>query len=124
MHPLLLRALAVPAIAIGLSLSAFADETLYYEDRADIPERYTWDLSLYFKDEAAWDRAFAELDGKLAEGRLRAAIYDGDTTAWFRKKIRQDPPNILLTNPEMVHLALLAYHRQWQTLFANLDFTT
>lgn len=67
-------------------------------------------------------RAFVALDGKLAEGRLRAAIYDGDTTAWFRKKIRQDPPNILLTNPEMVHLALLAYHRQWQALFANLDF--
>ncbi len=67
-------------------------------------------------------RAFAELDDKLAQGSLKTAIYDGDTTAWFRKKIRQDPPNILLTNPEMVHLALLAHHRQWQALFANLDF--
>ncbi|MCP3955755.1 MAG: DEAD/DEAH box helicase, partial [Desulfobacterales bacterium] len=67
-------------------------------------------------------RAFAEVDGKLVQGRLTAAIYDGDTTAWFRKKIRQSPPNILLTNPEMVHLALLAYHRQWQTFFANLDY--
>ncbi len=67
-------------------------------------------------------RAFTDVAGKLEQGRLTAAIYDGDTTAWFRKKIRQNPPNILLTNPEMVHLALLAYHRQWQTLFANLDF--
>ena len=65
MPSLFMRALAVPAITIGLSVSAFADETLYYEDRADIPERYTWDLSLYFKDTAAWDKAFAELEAML-----------------------------------------------------------
>ncbi len=67
-------------------------------------------------------RAFSEVAGKLKEGRLTASIYDGDTTAWFRKKIKRNPPNILLTNPEMVHLAILAYHRQWRTFFANLDF--
>ena len=67
-------------------------------------------------------RAFEELAKKLTQGSFTASIYDGDTTAWFRKKIRLNPPNILLTNPEMLHLAILAYHRQWQALFENLDF--
>ncbi len=50
----------------------------------------------------------------------RAAVYDGDTSAYRRKKIRDDPPHVVMTNPEMVHLALLAFHAKWQTFFANL----
>ena len=49
-----------------------------------------------------------------------AAIYDGDTSAWHRKKIRQAVPNALLTNPEMLHLSLLPFHHNWEALFANL----
>ncbi len=49
------------------------------------------------------------------------AIYDGDTSAWNRKKIREAPPNILLTNPEMLHLSLLPHHRQWRKFLCNLD---
>ncbi|MFO7838844.1 MAG: DEAD/DEAH box helicase [Desulfosalsimonadaceae bacterium] len=51
----------------------------------------------------------------------RAAIYDGDTTAWHRKKIRSNPPNVLLTNPEMLHLALLSHHDKWAPFFAGLE---
>ena len=51
-----------------------------------------------------------------------AAIYDGDTTAWNRTKIRKNPPNILLTNPEMLHLSILPYHHNWEDFFANLRF--
>jgi len=39
--------------------------------------------------------------------RPTAAIYDGDTTAWHRKKIRLSPPNVLMSNPEMLHLSIL-----------------
>jgi len=67
-------------------------------------------------------RAFETVAGHLTQGQLASGIYDGDTTAWFRKKIRNNPPHILLTNPEMIHLALLPYHQQWRTLFENLDF--
>jgi DEAD/DEAH box helicase domain-containing protein len=60
---------------------------------------------------------------KLMDGsKARAAIYDGDTNAYQRKKIRNDPPNILLTNPDMLHLSLLPFHRQWELFFSNLDF--
>ncbi len=49
------------------------------------------------------------------------AIYDGDTTAWNRKRIREAPPNIILTNPEMIHLSLLPHHRKWEDFFCGLD---
>lgn len=56
------------------------------------------------------------------EARPRAAIYDGDTSAHFRRKIRDKPPTVLLTNPEMLHLSLLPHHHLWTTLFAGLSF--
>ncbi|MFP4649977.1 MAG: DEAD/DEAH box helicase, partial [Desulfobacterales bacterium] len=65
-----------------------------------------------FYDMAAGCRGFAPT----------AAIYDGDTTAWRRKKIRQAPPNVILTNPEMLHLALLAHHEKWSGFLADLEF--
>ncbi|MDL2266436.1 DEAD/DEAH box helicase [Desulfovibrio sp. OttesenSCG-928-G15] len=52
--------------------------------------------------------------------RPGAAVYDGDTTSHFRKKIRENPPQVLLTNPEMLHLSLLPHHHLWTTLFAGL----
>lgn len=52
--------------------------------------------------------------------RPRAAIYDGDTTPHFRRKIRNDPPNALLTNPEMVHLSILPHHHLWASFLAGL----
>lgn len=60
--------LSAVLLAICLPLSATAvDEVLYYEDRADIPVQFTWDLGLYFADEKAWDKAFAELEAALPE---------------------------------------------------------
>ena len=54
--------------------------------------------------------------------RPRAAIYDGDTSPHFRRKIRENPPAVLFTNPEMLHLSLLPHHHLWATLFAGLSF--
>ena len=52
--------------------------------------------------------------------RNLAAIYDGDTSGYRRRKIRGDLPAILITNPDMLHLALLPYHDLWSGLFAEL----
>ncbi len=49
-----------------------------------------------------------------------AAIYDGDTTGYRRKKIRTQVPPILITNPDMLHLSLLPYHDAWAAFFAGL----
>jgi len=53
---------------------------------------------------------------------IRAAVYDGDTTAYQRAKIRQAPPQILLSNPDMLHYALLAYHGKWEAFWRALRF--
>ena len=53
-------------------------------------------------------------------GLTGAAIYDGDTSAYWRKKIRENIPGILVTNPDMLHLGMLPYHDLWGTLFSNL----
>jgi len=37
-----------------------------------------------------------------------------------RAKIRKRPPNLLLTNPEMLHLSLLPHHGAWAQVFATL----
>ncbi|MCP3874328.1 MAG: DEAD/DEAH box helicase [Desulfobacteraceae bacterium] len=54
--------------------------------------------------------------------QLTAAVYDGDITSYQKSKIRKSPPNILLSNPEMLHLAILAHHHLWEDFFGNLKY--
>lgn len=61
----------------------------------------------------------APLKGQVKFG---AEIYDGDTSSYRRRKIRESMPSVLITNPDMLHLSLLPFHPQWETLFANLRF--
>ena len=66
-------------------------------------------------------RTMQELSSLLPEElKPAAAIYDGDTTAYQRKKLRERPPNILITNPDMLHLSMLGYHSTWSGFFARL----
>jgi DEAD/DEAH box helicase domain-containing protein len=68
-------------------------------------------------------RALSELLAPLpASGRPEAAIYDGDTPQNLRAKLRKNPPHILISNPEMLHLSLLPYHESWTAFFAGLSF--
>ena len=50
------------------------------------------------------------------------SIYDGDTTAYRRRKIREQPPPVLMTNPEMLHLSLLPHHESWSHFFKRLRY--
>jgi DEAD/DEAH box helicase domain-containing protein len=54
--------------------------------------------------------------------RPTAAIYDGDTPQAERARIRKNLPNILLTNPEMLHLGIMPHHHLWAQFLAGLDF--
>ncbi len=58
--------------------------------------------------------------GDLGVDRLVAVTYDGDAgrneRAWAR-----DNANVVLTNPEMVHHALLPHHPKWATFFRRLE---
>jgi DEAD/DEAH box helicase domain-containing protein len=62
------------------------------------------------------------MSAQLTDVDLMADIYDGDTSAYRRKKIRDKPPHILLTNPEMVHLSMLPYHDRWAELLSRVRF--
>ena len=66
-------------------------------------------------------RTFQELSAHGQTTAPTIEIYDGDTSAWHRKRIRETPPNILLTNPEMIHLSLLPHHLKWAEFFGSLD---
>ncbi len=51
--------------------------------------------------------------------QVRPAIYDGDTRQEDRAHVRRRA-NVVLTNPDMLHLGILPHHRQWADLLANL----
>ena len=67
-------------------------------------------------------RAFEQMTEIFGPSKPTAAIYDGDTSAWHRKKIRNQPPNVIMTNPEMVHLSFLAYHYTWSEFIPHLKY--
>jgi len=52
---------------------------------------------------------------------LRPAIYDGDTPRPERSAIRKRS-NLIITNPDMLHVGILPHHDAWADLFANLAF--
>lgn len=47
--------------------------------------------------------------------------YDGDTPADARRAVRQ-AGHIVLTNPDMLHAAVLPHHTKWVKLFESLDY--
>ena len=59
--------------------------------------------------------------GHLAIPNLVAATYDGDTDPDNRRWARQNA-NVILTNPEMLHGALLPHHEKWATFFMRLRY--
>lgn len=67
--------------------------------------------------------AFRELCGSAGlAGRVEAEIYDGDTPDHRRRKIRNDPPSVIITNPDMLHVSMLAYHEKWEKFFSTLKY--
>jgi len=58
----------------------------------------------------------------IKEGRFSASIYDGDTSTGDRQRIKNKIPNIIMTNPDMLHRGILAYHEKWADFFSNLSF--
>jgi DEAD/DEAH box helicase domain-containing protein len=58
---------------------------------------------------------------QLRPPRLREAIYDGDTPKEERPAIRRKN-NLVLTNPDMLHVGILPHHKGWGDFFANLGW--
>jgi len=75
-------------------------------------------LYLYPTKALAQDQARALAAFGLTK-RVRPAIYDGDTPRESRSQIRRSA-NVVLTNPDMLHVGILPNHAAWAELFANL----
>jgi DEAD/DEAH box helicase domain-containing protein len=75
-------------------------------------------LYLYPTKALAQDQARALSAFGLTK-RVRPAIYDGDTPREARADIRRRA-NVVLTNPDMLHVGILPNHPAWGELFANL----
>ena len=52
---------------------------------------------------------------------VRPAIYDGDTPRQERTAIRRRS-NLVITNPDMLHVGILPHHDAWRELFSNLRY--
>jgi DEAD/DEAH box helicase domain-containing protein len=52
---------------------------------------------------------------------VRPAIYDGDTETERRWQIRRSA-NLVLTNPDMLHVGVLPHHDRWGDALANLRY--
>lgn len=74
-------------------------------------------LYLYPTKALAQDQARALAALRLP--RLRPAIYDGDTPQTERRAIRRTA-NVVLTNPDMLHVGILPNHAAWGDFLANL----
>src|SRR5206468_1881844 len=56
---------------------------------------------------------------QAAEPGLASAVYDGDTPPAERRVVR-DRAHVILTNPDMLHTAILPHHARWMKLFENV----
>ncbi len=53
--------------------------------------------------------------------QLNSYTYDGDTSPAIRQKVRK-AGHIVITNPDMLHSAILPHHTKWVSLFENLKY--
>ena len=57
--------------------------------------------------------------GACGVGSGAAGVYDGDTPTAQRRRIR-DNARVVLTNPDMLHAALMPHHPRWSGFLAQL----
>ncbi|TAK59818.1 MAG: DEAD/DEAH box helicase, partial [Dehalococcoidia bacterium] len=64
-----------------------------------------------------------ELHGLVTELKvdIRTFTYDGDTPGDARRKVRE-AGHVVVTNPDMLHTAILPHHTKWVKLFENLRY--
>ncbi len=78
------------------------------------------DRALYLYPTKALAQDQARKLAQLRPPSLREAIYDGDTPREERPAIRRRS-NLVLTNPDMLHVAVLPNHKSWGDFLANLE---
>jgi len=110
---------------VALATATASGKTLVYNLPAlrgalsDPPGRalYLFPLKALARDQAQR----LEADATSLGVPVDVAIYDGDTPQGRRRKIREHPPEILITTPDMLHAGILPSHMSWERFFRNLS---
>jgi DEAD/DEAH box helicase domain-containing protein len=77
--------------------------------------------ALYLYPTKALAQDQARMLAALRVAKVRPAIYDGDTPAERRWQIRKWA-NVILSNPDMLHVGVLPHHDRWGDVLANLRY--
>ena len=104
-----------------MSTGTASGKTLVYNlaFAAEAVERPT-STALYLFPTKALARDQLRAVRALTIPQMKAAVYDGDTPRAERPLIRKNA-NLVMTNPDMLHLALLADHARWADFFFRLS---
>jgi len=107
----------VAGTASGKSLAYHLPALQFALHDANATALYLFPTKALAQDQAA---ALGKLVEALdADADIRFNIYDGDTPAAERTRIRRQG-GILISNPDMLHTGILPYHTRWAGFFQNL----
>lgn len=67
-------------------------------------------------------RELVEVADLVQGSEITVESYDGDTPVRERNRIRSNPPNVVVTNPDMLHLTLLGNADKWQAFLRGLKW--
>lgn len=112
--------LAVTPTASGKTLVFALPVLEAFLDDPDARALFLYPTKALAQDQTAGLRELASGLGGIRPPRFE--IYDGDTPDSLRKKIKADPPEALVTNPDMLHLGILAHHGDWAGFLGSLRY--
>src|SRR5579872_2426492 len=76
---------------MDLFAPAEAPTAAQFRERADVPDRFKWDLTRIFADWSAWQKAYAELDAKIAAyAALQGTLAQGAGELLAAMKLSDD----------------------------------
>jgi len=79
---------------------------------------YLYPLKALGRDQRGKFLDLAKMAGLDAEASCE--VYDGDTPRSKREAIRREFPRVVVSNPDMLHAAILAYPQAWEPFLENL----
>ena len=76
-----------------------------------------------FPTKALAQDQLAEVDEmcKLGKFAVKSFTFDGDTPTQ-KRRLAKEVGQIIITNPDMLHQAILPHHPTWVRLFASLKY--
>ena len=78
-------------------------------------------LMIYPMKALAFDQR-AQIEQLCKPLSIEVSTYDGDTRKKRKDELKQNPPPILLTNPEYLNMAFLGWRDQWEDFLCNLEY--